>query len=269
MNLNSSSIKEHINRAKIINDNFELLCNKCSNLLLEKKSEEVHNYIFNRFNEKYISKFNFGLFPREEDLSLLYDDKINEDFLVNLKLIFKYRSVSSGLKIKSIFENHPLIFPIKDEFGYIVGLIGRTLLDKSQMKEMKISKYKYSFFHRNHILYNLDVAKESIAISKSVYLVEGQIDCLSLNTKGLYNVVSLGGLGLNKYQFYLLRKYGGPNLKINLLLDNDGPGNLEAAKISQEYSKYCNINKITIPDNQVKDIDEYIKKHNNINFLLR
>lgn len=264
----NASLKEHIEKAQTIHKKFELLINKCNSLLLKNNNEEVYNYIINRFNIKYINKFKFGLFPSEDNLSSLYDENINESLLIDLKLIFKYKSMSSGLKIKSIFTHHPLIFPIKDEFGYIVGLIGRTLCSKEQMKELKISKYKYSFFHRNHILYNLDVAKESIALSQTVYLVEGQIDCLALNTKGLYNVVALGGLGLNKYQFYLLRKYGGPNLKINLLLDNDNPGNLESAKISNEYSRYSKISKILIPDLQVKDIDEYIKKHNNINFLL-
>lgn len=264
------SLKDYIKKAQRINSSFELLLNKCNNLLFyDNNAIDALQYIRGRFEDKNINKFKFGFFPKDDLIFKLYNNNINEDLLLNLRLIFKYKSISSGVKIKSIFEHHPLIFPIKDEFGYIIGFIGRTLLTKEQMKEMKISKYKYSLFSRNHIIYNLDVAKESIAISQKVYLVEGQIDCLSLNSKGLYNVVALGGLGLNKYQFYLLRKYGGPNLEIKLLLDNDAPGNLEAQKISNEYSKYCKISKISLPDEQIKDIDEYIKKHNNISFLLR
>lgn len=262
----NSFIREQIEKAKKTHNLYCKIIKSCQSLL--EKSEEPFNYIKGRFDMKHIKNYEFGAFPSSDQIESIYNNDLTEQDLLDLKLIFKYKSFVSGVKIKSIFENYPLIFPIKDEFGYIVGLIGRTLLSKEEMKERKISKYKYSLFHRNHILYGLNFAKESIAVCQTVYLVEGQIDCLSLYTKGLYNVVSLGGLGLNKYQFYLLRKYGGPNLKIKLLLDNDDPGKLESQKITNEYSRYNSIQSISIPDDSAKDIDEYIKKHNNINFLL-
>ncbi len=262
----NSFIRDQIEKAKKTHFLYEKIIKTCQSLLV--KSDEPYEYIKRRFSIKHINNYEFGAFPMSDQIESLYEDGITEENLLDLRLIFKYKSFSNGVKIKSIFENYPLVFPIKDEFGYIVGLIGRTLLTKEEMKELKISKYKYSLFHRNHILYGLNFAKECISLNQTVYLVEGQIDCLSLYTKGLYNVVALGGLGLNKYQFYLLRKYGGPNLKIKLLLDNDGPGKLEAQKITNEYSRYNLVQSISIPDDSVKDIDEYIKKHNNINFLL-
>jgi DNA primase len=130
------------------------------------------------------------------------------------------------------FKNHPLIFPIKDEYNNIVGIIGRTIFTEDKRKQLNIDKYKYTFFTKTHILFGLNEAKQAISQYKSVILVEGQIDCIQLQSKGFYNVVALGGLDLHPYQFYLLKKYGGSDLRINILLDEDAAGQNAIAKIS-------------------------------------
>ena len=134
---------------------------------------------------------------------------------------------------------------------------------------ISIDKYKYNPFTKSHILYGLNVAKEAISINKSVILVEGQFDTMSCHIKGIYNVVGLGGTSLSNYQFYLLRKYGGPNIKIKCLLDNDDNKSGEKAfeKIKKQYQNYANIEALKLPNLKYKDIDNYLKAETDLMFL--
>lgn len=71
---------------------------------------------------------------------------------------------------------------------------------------------------------------------------------------------------MHPYQFYLLKKYGGPDLTLNIMLDDDAPGQNAINKISKKYADKAKINKIMLPKNY-KDIDEYIRQGNDLFFL--
>lgn len=255
-----------INNYLLTNKVFQKVINKSSELL--KGSEEgksAYRYIASRVNNNIITNYNFGYFPNSYNINKL---NIDLEDLKSVKLIFQknLKDNFNTIVINSFFENHSLIFPIHDEYNNIVGLIGRTLLSDSEMKAQGIDKYKYTFFSKSHILFGLNKAKESISNYKSVILVEGQLDCIQLQSKGIYNVVALGGLDLHYYQYFLLKKYGGDNLKIYALLDNDDRGQEGIKKLQQKFKDKTEIIKLSLPSN-VKDIDEHIKSNNSLEFL--
>lgn len=254
-----------INRHKV----FEKIINTCQNLLYEPIGEKTLNYLNTRFNKKYHKEFGFGYFPNNQQLDLL---NIPLETLNSLKLAYEYHMQDQYNTCISVstFNNHSLVFPIKDDFGYIVGLCGRTILTEEERKEQKIDKYKYSPHSKSHVLYGLNIAKESISINQSVILVEGQFDAMSCYTKGFFNVVGLGGTSLSNFQFYLLRKYGGPNLKIKCLLDNDEnlAGSKAFDKIKYQYQNYANITALQLPNLKYKDIDSYLKAETDLRFLI-
>lgn len=255
---------------KTINDSnkFEKILEKCTSLLFNnEKAEESLNYIRNRFSNSLIKNKQFGFFPSSADLDLLSE---YEDELLELRLIFKNTNVNhfNTNPLISHYHYHNLIFPIKDNFGYTVGFCGRTFLTEEERKEKQIDKYKYNFFTKTHVLYGLEIAKQAILHKNSVFVVEGQLDCMIMHHFGIYNCVALGGLSFHPYQLYLLRKYGGPNLEINLLFDNDSKGKDAALKYKSQYGNLANIKIINFPDLSIKDVDEHYKKHKNLNFLL-
>ena len=255
-----------INNYLLTNKVFQKVINKSASLLKESKAgESTYKYIASRVNDKIINNYSFGYFPDSSNINQL---SIDVEDLKFVKLIFQknLKDNFNTIVTNSFFENHSLIFPIQDEYNNIVGLIGRTLLSDTDMKSKGIDKYKYTFFSKSHILFGLNKAKESISNYKSVILVEGQLDCIQLQSKGIYNVVALGGLDLHYYQYFLLKKYGGENLKIYALLDNDDRGQEGIKKLQNKFKDKTEIIKLSLPSN-VKDIDEHIKNNNSLSFL--
>lgn len=238
----------------------------CKKLLeISSLAEEARLYADKRassFNQK---KFDFGFFPKEEDLGQLIE-LVGEKTLEKLGLIYPWYLPDRTYTIKvnkGSLSNHNLIIPIKDDYGYIVALVGRTLLSDEKQKELNIQKYKYTQFTKSLYLFGLHQAKKAIRNSDSVVLVEGQIDCITCHAHGFHNVVALGGSSLSCHQFYLLNKYTD---NIYLLLDNDPAGNKAREKIIKRYSQISHIRQIHLPEGY-KDIDEYLHKSSNYNVL--
>jgi DNA primase len=251
--------KEYLAQTIHIHNQFQKVLDTCQKLLKTEIALEAKTYLNSRMKEKTQTDFQFGFFPSSSHLSLMDINILHE-----LKLSFEINNLIN--QHTSFFEYHNLVFPVRDDYGFIIGLTGRTILSNEQQKERKIDKYKNSFYKKSHILFGLDQAKEAIQASKSVFLVEGQVDCIACHAAGFYNVVALGGPSLSLYQLYLLKKYGGTNIKILLLLDNDKAGKEGSAKIIQKYNSLAKIKTIELPS-QFKDIDQYLKETGNVSFL--
>jgi len=260
MNTNS-----FINNYLLTDKIFKKVIAESVNFLDSSYGAETKKYIKSRIPNKTISEYEFGYFPKSNEI---HNFNLDLEELKYLKLVFQknIKDNFNTIILNSFFENHNLIFPIKDEYSNIVGLIGRTLLSQEEYKLKGIDKYKYTFFSKNQILFGLNRAKESIANYKSVILVEGQLDCIQLQSHGIYNVVALGGLDLNYYQYYLLRKYGGNSLKIYALLDNDARGQEAIKRLHQKYKDKTEIYSLKLPGD-AKDIDEHINKNKDLTFL--
>lgn len=243
--------------SKIIHKRSELyrsVVEACQKLLLSPQGKGVKDYADSRLSKNQQNKFNLGYFPEDHLLGLLFD-QVGEKSLKQLKLI--YDCASGGYR--SIFSSHNMIMPIKDDYGNIVALVGRTLKSSPEQKELNISKYKYSLYNKSLYLFGLYQAKTSIIHNNSVIIVEGQIDCISCHSHGFHNVVALGGSSLGYHQLYLLNKYTN---NFYLLLDNDQAGERATDKIIKNYGHISNIRQLKLEEGY-KDIDEYLKKTSN------
>ncbi len=229
------------------------------------EAQEHREYINARISKYNQDKFDFGYFPPEENLSLLIS-KIGEEPLLKSKMVYKWFTQERGQILttyKSPFAKHNIIFPIRDEWGNIVALIGRCILPKEEMDNLNIQKYRYTYFEKQLHLFGLHQAKKSIRKAGYAILVEGQIDCITCHAYGFHNVVALGGTSLSKYQLFSLLKITD---RLYLLLDKDNAGQRACNKIQQRYSKYATIKEITLPDTY-KDIDEYLRMNGNCDIL--
>jgi len=220
------------------------------------EAQKVKSYLDHRINQKSQESFQLGYFPNIKNIKVLID-------LVGLECLQKLQLITTNSfqneLIKNVhFDNQPLIIPLKNPYGEIVGLSGRSILPDKEIKNNNIAKYKNTprsnFFKKGHLLFGLYENKKSILKHNSVYLVEGQFDVIKATEKGLTNTVGLGTSDMTYYQFSVINRYTD---NLILILDNDSAGENGRKHIINKFGKFANIQNFYIPD-QYKDIDEYL-----------
>jgi DNA primase len=103
-----------------------------------------------------------------------------------------------------------ITFPIANEQGKIIAFTGRAL-DAQDEKGRDIAKYLNSpetaLYSKGQILFNLDKAKADIRALGFALLVEGQMDCISVYTAGIKNVIATSGTAFTEMQIRLLSRF--------------------------------------------------------------
>lgn len=236
---------------------FAEVISACSILLKNHPIAEItRNYLNQRCSDLYQKEFNFGYFPKQQELHHLLELLDNGEFkLSKLGLLYKKEYMSDGIFLKENalqLEHHNLILPYNNLYNDTIAIVGRTLLPKEE--QINISKYKNTTFIKRNHLFGLNKAKNSILQKNAIFITEGQFDFLSCYSKGFHNTVAVGSANLSKNQFYLIKRYTN---NLYFLFDNDDAGNKGFEKAKSKYSNYANIQKINIPK-EYKDIDEYL-----------
>ncbi|MDK2819861.1 MAG: DNA primase [Mycoplasmataceae bacterium] len=150
-----------------------------------------------------------------------------------------------------------IIFPIKNDFGDIVGLSARTL-DPSEKNYKYINSSDSIVFNKSSIIYNFWRAKE---VSKELYLVEGFMDVIAFARVGLYNSIALMGTSISEIHTKKLK-----NHSIVLFLDNDTAG-LNATLKSIFFLFKVNIDVNVIRNSSIYDPDEFLNTNGEKQFL--
>lgn len=139
-----------------------------------------------------------------------------------------------------------LIFPLKSKRGNVLGFSGRDYDGSSSAKYFNTITTKY--FYKNTFLYNYDIAKRS----KSIYVLEGYMDVLSLYEAGLPNAVAICGSSITLDHLDKLGKH-----HMILALDNDAAGNASMFKFLKTYP---HINCLVVKPLDYKDANELLIK---------
>jgi DNA primase len=231
---------------------YKNITNICKDLLYSfPEAKEVLSYADSRISRFAQNKFEFGYFPSFENLNVLIS-ALGEENLIKEDL-FYYKIVSGRKELHSRMENHNLILPYKDVYGNIIAMVGRTLLPEIKYKEKDIPKYKNTIFKKSKHLFGLYEAKTSILKKNVVFILEGQMDVISAQDKGMENVVALGSSSMAFDQLVLLTRY---TENIIVMLDNDDAGKVGAKKILNDFGKFANIKIAELPKGY-KDLDEF------------
>jgi len=243
---------------------FEQLIPICSNLLYEHPlAVNALNYLNKRLSKNIQRKFNFGFFPSQEQLNILFSF-IDKKILLDNELL--YEDSNSGIAhniFTSPLQHHNLILPYKDVYGKIIAIVGRSLLEDSQRNILGIAKYKNTSFKKSKHLFGLYEAKKSILDLGHVYIVEGQFDCIQAHNHNIQNIVALGSSNMSLEQLILLLRYTND---LRLILDNDEAGEMGRNRILEKYGKYTNICNRYVPSG-FKDLDEFLKEETSITEL--
>ncbi|CEO32898.1 DNA primase [Paraclostridium sordellii] len=221
-----------------------------SNLIKDKNYG--YEYLRKRgLDDKIIKKFGLGYAPKAWTnlMDYLISKGYDKNTLVECGLV-TYKE--NGNKYYDRFINR-VIFPIFDYRGNVIGFGGRVLDDA-------LPKYLNSpdtlAFNKKYNLYGLNFARKNIS-NRTMILVEGYMDLISLYQYGIRNVCATLGTALTLEQGKLLKRYV-DNVVISY--DSDDAG-VKATLRAIDILTSANINVKVLNLKDVKDPDEFIRKY--------
>lgn len=250
------STKERIEKSKKFQDiHVEAARFYFSNLI--KTKNPGYEYLRKRgLDDKIIKKFGLGYSLDSWNSLMNYLISIgykNED-LIECGL-FGYKSETK--KIYDKFRNR-VMFPIFDYRGNVIGFGGRVLDDS-------LPKYLNSpdtlIFNKRQNLYGLNFARKEIK-DRSIILVEGYMDLISLYQYGIKNVVATLGTALTDGQGSLIKRYADTAI---ISYDSDEAG-IKATLRAIEILNKLDINVKVLNLKECKDPDEFIRKYGVLEF---
>lgn len=156
------------------------------------------------------------------------------------------------------FRNR-VIFPVFDYRGRVIGFGGRVLDDS---KPKYLNSPETDIFKKGTNLYGLNFAiKENK--DRTIIIVEGYMDCISLHQYGITNAVASLGTALTLEQAKLLKRYAD---RIIVSYDADLAGQsatIRGLKILKKEG--FDLRVLTVPEG--KDPDEFIKNNGKEAFI--
>ncbi len=215
-------------------------------------------FISRGLHEDTIRKFQLGYSPEK---SLLYPAAkqagYQEEFLEKTGLCGK--SDKGGYYDR--FRDR-VIFPIFTVSGKVVAFAGRILKNKEHVGKY-VNSPDSAIYSKQNELYGLFQAKQAIAKNGCCYLVEGQMDVLSMHQAGIQNVVCSGGTALTHNQVRLIHRF---TENVTLIYDGDAAGIHAAIRgIDMLLEEGLNIKVVLLPDGE--DPDSFSRKMNASDFI--
>jgi len=197
--IDQNSYSSYKERANILEDcnSYFMYC-----LWNSPGAQDVRDYLSSRgYSSEDIKTMELGFIPSQEKLyTYLRKQKHKEELIDEIKLN------------KAIGEENKLSIPYRSS-GSITGFIFRTIEPDQANKYMNSTGLE-----RSKTLFNMKPAKGD----KDIVIVEGFLDALIADARGVDNVVALGGVNLSKEQIQHAISKGAK--KFTLCLDRDKAG---------------------------------------------
>lgn len=211
--------------------------------------------------DETIRKFQLGYSP--ESAALLPESAAEQGFKEEYLLNNAETGIGTGLcgrssKTNKLYDRYHerVIFPFINRSGKTTGFAGRLI-----KKRDDVGKYVNSpeslIYKKHNELFGIFQAKLAIHKANKCYLVEGQMDCISMSQAGIENVVCSGGTSLTKDQISLLHRF---TSNVTILYDGDAAGIKAALKgINMFLEEGINVKVMLFPDGD--DPDSFSRKH--------
>lgn len=149
-----------------------------------------------------------------------------------------------------------IMFPVRNEFGQVIGFSGRVLNTGSQDAKYMNSP-ESPIFQKSKILYHLDVARPVIRKKHKVIVMEGFMDVIAASKAGITNTVATMGTALTQHHIHKLKRLTD---SVILCYDGDSAG-WEAAKRASELLVNEKMKtEIALLPEQL-DPDDYVNKY--------
>ena len=199
--------------------------------------------------------------------------KKNSNIFKNLKKNFNEKILKEcGIfyfdEKKNIFVDRfrdRIIFPINSISGKPIAIGGR-IMQKNSFFAKYINSPETKFFKKGNNLYNIDRARKLSNKINQIFLVEGYMDVISLNNRGIENCVANLGTALTERQVAILNQFFN---EIVICFDGDESGYKAAVRAAENSIKELKPDKqisfLFLPDNE--DPDTFISKNGKEKFL--
>lgn len=149
-----------------------------------------------------------------------------------------------------------VMFPIYSISGRVLGFSGRVLSSEKQAAKY-VNSPDSDIYNKSRILYGLYQARSAISKANKCYLVEGNIDVISMHQSGVENTVASCGTSLTTEQIRLIKRYT-PN--VTVLYDGDSAGIKAALRaVNLLFAEGMHVRCVLFPDGE--DPDSYAQKY--------
>lgn len=220
---------------------------------LMNEDNQAFNYLKKRgLDLKVIKNFGLGYAPDSWDsLKIYLSSKGYTD-----EELFESGLLSKSSKSDRLFDKfrNRIMFPIFDYKGNVIGFGGRVM-DDGQPKYLNSPDSE--IFNKRYNLYGLNFARKHLGNQKTLILVEGYMDLISLYQFGIKNTVATLGTALTDEQATLIKRYADT---LVLSYDSDQAG-INASMRAIDILDRHGISVKVMDLGESKDPDEFIREH--------
>ncbi|MBR1517490.1 MAG: DNA primase [Bacteroidales bacterium] len=167
-----------------------------------------------------------------------------------------------------------VMFPIYSISGRVIGFSGRVL-SKDKTAAKYVNSPESDIYDKSNALYGIFQARSAIGRADMCYLVEGNVDVLSMHQSGVENTVASCGTSLTAQQIRIIRRY---TSNVTVLYDGDAAGIKATLKaVNLLFAEGMHVRTVLFPDGDDPDsyaqkygstqLQTYLKEHSE-NFLL-
>ncbi|MGH9557041.1 MAG: DNA primase [Terriglobales bacterium] len=187
-------------------DAHERACAFFQEQLQKPEGARAREYLAERgLTADAIRKFRIGYAP---DSGFLLRDRLKGSFpeeALRASGLFSQKQEGGGAMF-SRFRNR-VTFPISSEAGRIIAFTGRTLAQDEKSGPKYLNSPETAIYSKSRVLFNLDRAREAVRNLGYAILVEGQMDCIAVDSAGFHNVIASSGTAFTDAQARLLARF--------------------------------------------------------------
>ncbi|MET1005681.1 MAG: DNA primase [Propionibacteriaceae bacterium] len=145
--------------------------------------------------------------------------------------------VAGGLTRESGYDffQSRLLWPIRDSGRQVVGFGARRIFDDDRIPAKYINTPDTALYKKSHVLYGLDLARQSIGKKSQAVIVEGYTDVMAAHLSGVDTAVASCGTAFGDDHAKLLRRLMGDHDafhgEVIFTFDGDAAGQAAALKV--------------------------------------
>ena len=150
-----------------------------------------------------------------------------------------------------------VIFPHHSLSGKCIAFGGRILQRVDHAFKKYVNSPESPIYHKSDFPYGLYEAKQAIVKENNCYVVEGNVDVLSMSQAGFQNVIAASGTALTTEHIRVIQRF---TKNCTLMFDSDNAGITAAFKsIDLLLAEGMNVKLLLLP--QGEDPDSFCRKH--------
>ncbi|MBO4753391.1 MAG: DNA primase [Bacteroidales bacterium] len=150
-----------------------------------------------------------------------------------------------------------VIFPHHSLSGKCIAFGGRILQRVDHAFKKYVNSPESAIYHKSDLPYGLFEAKNEMAKQDLCYVVEGNVDVLSMSQAGFQNVIAASGTALTSEHIRIIKRF---TRNCALMFDADNAGITAAIKsIDLLLLEGMNVRILTLPEGE--DPDSFCRKH--------